>query len=86
MKRFDAWRYNSIEEQRLLARGLNTRRHQAYQIEICVQDKERLYREDHEAQVPIGGTSISTEAVGGQRKTFAPVAKPTKFRLMLALA
>ena len=84
MERLDAGRKNSTEEQRLLARVLNTRRRQSDQIEVRVQDKERLDREDHEAQVPVGGTRISTEAGGGDYRTFAPVVKPSAFRLMLA--
>ena len=56
MERFDAGRENSTNEQMLLAWR------QADQIEIRVEDKDRLDQEDHEAQVPVGGARISTEA------------------------
>ena len=57
---------------------------QAGQIEIRVQVKERLDREDHEAQVQVGGAGISTEARGELWRIICT--KPTTFRLMLELA
>ena len=51
-----------------LARGLNTRRRQTDQVEIRVQDKRRLDREDNKAQVLVGGTRISTEAKSELRR------------------
>ena len=65
MERLDVGRENSTEKQRLLARGSNTRRRQVDQIEIRVQDKQRLDRKDHKAQVSIGSAGISTKAGGG---------------------
>ena len=68
MKRLDARRENSTEEQRLLARGLNTRRRQVDQIDIRVQDKEGLEREDSKAKTSLSDLRISTEARSGLRR------------------
>ena len=74
MERLDTGRENSTEEQKLLARGLNTRNRQANQIEIFIQDKERLVAFGYQQKQGVE-----------YKETFAPVAKPTTFLLMLAL-